>query len=74
MLKTLSQKKAEDKIIILDDSLLGGEMAKKNNIPIILVATGKFSQEKLKPFTKYVFPDLGQDRWRKVIKIINSLM
>ena len=74
LLKTLSQKKAEDKIIILDDSLLGGEMAKKNNIPIILVATGKFSQEKLKPFTKYVFPDLGQDRWRKVIKIINSLM
>lgn len=70
LLKFLGQKKSEDKVIILDDSLLGGEMAKKNNIPIILVATGKFSQEKLRPYTENVFEDLGEKRWKKVLEIV----
>lgn len=70
LLKFLSHKKLEDKVIILDDSLLGGEMAKKNNIPIVLVATGKFSQEKLRPYTENVFEDLGEKRWKKVLEIV----
>jgi len=73
LLKYLDYKKPEDKTIILDDSKLGGEMAKKKNIPIILVATGKFSVEILSPFTEYIFEDLGNNRWKEALKIIINL-
>lgn len=70
LLKFLKNKKTDDKFIILDDSLLGGQMAKKNNVPIILVATGKFSIEQLSPYSENVFEDLGEGRWKEVLRII----
>jgi phosphoglycolate phosphatase-like HAD superfamily hydrolase len=73
LLKFLKNKKDEDKVIIFDDSLLGGAMAKKNEIPIILVATGKTPYEVLKQYSHNIFHDLGENRWEKALEIIEFL-
>lgn len=62
----------EDKFIIIDDSLIAARMAQEHKIPIILVATGKASEEELKPFSPHVFPDFGENRWQEAIKIIDG--
>ncbi|MFH0773254.1 MAG: HAD hydrolase-like protein [bacterium] len=63
----------DDKFVIVDDSLLGAEMGKKYSIPMILVATGKATEKELKTYSENVFPDLGENRWKKAILIIESL-
>lgn len=71
----LIKKKAqlEDKFIIVDDSLLGGAMAKKYHLPAILVATGKATKEQLEEFTANVFLDFGDHRWQKAVSIIKAI-
>lgn len=48
-------------------------MVVENNIPAILVATGRATEEELKQYSNYVFKDFGENRWQEVIKIINSI-
>lgn len=59
--------------VIIDDSIVAGKMAKENNIPSILVATGNASTRELKQYSEYVFQDFGDNRWQKVINIINAI-
>lgn len=63
----------EEKIIVIDDSLIGAIMAKEQNIPIISVATGKIPKPELQKYSKYVFDDFGNGRWQKVISTIEAL-
>ncbi len=63
----------EDRFVIVDDSLVGAKMAKTHNIPMIMVATGKANEEQLRPFTSYVFPDFGANRWQKVVSTIEVM-
>lgn len=62
----------EDSFVVIDDSLVGARMAKDRNIPSIMVATGKATEEELRAFTPYVFSDLGEDRWREAVSIISG--
>ena len=62
-----------DKFIIVDDSLLGAELAKKYNIPAIMVATGPASLEELQKYSPYVFENLGDNQWQQALKIIESI-
>lgn len=59
--------------IIIDDSIVAGKMVNANNLPAILVATGKATEEELKQYSDYVFKDFGENRWQEVIKIIESI-
>ena|SRR3989344_801206 len=67
------QAKAGDQFVIIDDSLIGAEMAQKHNIPIIMVATGKATEEQLRAFTPYVFPDFGETRWQQAAQLIEAM-
>lgn len=67
------QAAANDKFIIIDDSLIGAKMAKLHNLPAVLVATGKSIEEHLKTFTPNVFPDFGENRWQQAASIIETL-
>lgn len=62
-----------DKLVVVDDSLMGAKMSKEENVPVISVATGKTKQEEFAPFTNYIFPDFGDSRWKKAASIIESL-
>lgn len=63
----------EDRFVIVDDSLIGAKMAKEHGIPIIMVATGKATEEQLKNFTPYVFSDFGEERWQQVVSLIEAI-
>lgn len=74
LLKIFKSKiKLEDKIIVIDDSLEGAMMSKTEGVPVISVATGKIKQEEFAPYTNYIFPDFGEERWRKAVKIILNI-
>ena len=62
-----------DKIILIDDSLMGAKMAKKHKVPAIMVATSDFSQKELGAYVQYTFPDFGKSRWKQAIKIIDTI-
>lgn len=72
ILKNKSDK--DDKFVIVDDSLLGAEMGKKYSIPMILIATGHATEKELKKYSDNVFPDLGENRWKKAISFIETLV
>ena len=63
----------EDKFVIIDDSIIGGEMARTHSIPIIMVATGRATEEELKPFTLHVFPDFGDNRWQEAVSLVETM-
>src|SRR3989344_6157369 len=67
------QATSEDKFVIVDDSVIGGEMAQTHNIPIIMVATGRATEEQLKPFTSHVFPDFGGYRWQEAVSLVETI-
>lgn len=67
------EKFGEGSYIIIDDSIVAGKMVKENNIPAILVATGRATEAELKQYSNYVFKDFGENRWQEVIKIIKGL-
>ncbi len=60
----------EDSFVVVDDSFVGAKLAKDNHLTMIAVETGKAKKEDLTPYTKYIFPDLGEDRWKEAIEII----
>ncbi len=66
------QASPEDRFVIVDDSLIGARMAKEHNIPVLMVATGKATEQELRPFTRHVFPDFGDNRWQEAVKIITK--
>jgi phosphoglycolate phosphatase-like HAD superfamily hydrolase len=63
---------ANEKLIIIDDSLLGAQMCKDKNILSILVATGNASLEKLRSFSPHAFSDFDNQRWLKATEIIDQ--
>ncbi len=63
----------DDRFIIIDDSLIGGIMVKKYQVPAILVATGNATEEQLKEFAANVFQDFADNRWQKAVSIIESI-
>ena len=67
------QTTSKDKFVIVDDSIIGAELAKEHNIPIILVATGSATEEQLKLFTPHVFPDFGDNRWQEAVSLIETI-
>lgn len=67
------EKYGEGTYVIIDDSLIAAKMAKENNIPAILVATGHATQEELSKYSEFVFKDFGENRWKEVIEIINQI-
>src|SRR3989344_5130740 len=67
------QATSEDKFVIVDDSIIGARMAETHNIPIIMVATGRASEEQLRPFTTRVFSDFGQNRWQEAVSLIEIM-
>lgn len=67
------EKFGEGTYIIIDDSIVGGKMAKEKNILSILMATGNASVEELKQYSNYVFQDFGDNRLQEVINIINTI-
>lgn len=73
LISVINNAKPDDKLIIVDDSLIGAKMAKEHNTAIISVATGKAIEEELKIYTDHVFPNLGDDRWQKAISLIETL-
>ena len=62
----------DDQIIIIDDSLIGAQMASEQHIPSILVATGRTPKNILKRYSPHVFDDFGENRWKRVVSIIES--
>lgn len=68
-----NQATSKDNFIIIDDSIIGVKMAQQHSIPVIMVATGKATEEQLKVFTPYVFPDFGDDRWQQVVSLIGTI-
>lgn len=71
-------KEAKDKYgagtyIVIDDSIVAGKLIVENNIPGILVATGKATVEELKQYSEFVFNDFGENRWQEVVMIINQI-
>lgn len=67
------QANAEDRFIVVDDSLIGAEMAQRHNIPLIGVATGRATKEQLRHFTPHVFPDFGENRWQQAVSLIEAM-
>lgn len=67
------QAKAEDRFVIVDDSLIGAEMAQKHNIPMIGVATGRATEKELRAFTSYVFSDFGRNRWQQAVSLMEAM-
>lgn len=67
------QATAEDRFIIVDDSIIGAKMAQVHNLPVIMVATGKAAEEQLKHFTPYVFPDFGENRWQQAASLVEAM-
>lgn len=67
------QTTTEDNFVIVDDSIIGAKMAQTHNIPIIMVATGRATEEQLKPFTPHVFPDFGDNRWQEVVLLVETI-
>lgn len=68
-----NQATPKDHFIIIDDSILGAQLAQEHGIPIILVATGKAHKEHLAKFSSYVFQDFGDNRWQEAVHIIESV-
>ena len=62
----------DDQIIIVDDSLIGAQMASEQHIPSILVATGRTPKNILKRYSPHVFDDFGENRWKQAVNIIES--
>lgn len=73
LINEAKEKYGEGSYVIIDDSLIAAKMAKENNIPTILVATGHATQEELSKYSEFVFKDFGENRWKKVIEIINQI-
>lgn len=67
------QTTAEDRFVIIDDSLIGARVAQVHNLPMIMVATGKATEEQLRSFTPYVFPDFGENRWQQAVSLIETM-
>ena len=67
------QATSEEKFVIIDDSIIGARMAKAHNIPAIMVATGKAKEEQLRFFTPNVFRDFGENRWQRVVSLIEAM-
>jgi phosphoglycolate phosphatase-like HAD superfamily hydrolase len=67
------QSSTNDRFVIIDDSLIAAQMAKKHNIPIILVTTGKATIDQLRPYSSHVFTDFGEDRWKKAVLLIAKM-
>lgn len=65
--------KPGDTVILVDDSLIGAKMAKRNNVLAIMVATGTDSTEELSRYVPYVFEDFNGERWREVVDLIKRL-
>lgn len=63
----------EDSFIIIDDSLIGARMAQAHGVPTIMVATGKATEEQLKPLTPHVFHDFGDNRWQQAVSLIENM-
>lgn len=63
----------EDHFVLIDDSLIGAKMAQQHNISVIMVATGKATEEQLKAFTPHVFSDFGNDRWQQAALLVESI-
>lgn len=61
-----------DQLIIIDDSLLGAQMTKEHDLLGVLVATGSASEEELRNYSPYVYPNLGEERWKEVVSIIEA--
>lgn len=38
-----------------------------------MVATSDFSEKELGKYSKHTFEDLGENRWKQAIKIINEI-
>lgn len=64
---------AEDRFVIVDDSIIGAKMAQAHNLPVIMVATGKATEDQLRPFTPNVFPDFGENRWQQTVSLIEEM-
>lgn len=64
--------KPEDRFIIIDDSLIGAQMALERGIPIIMVATGRAAEQELRSFAPHVFSDFGENRWQRAVEIIKN--
>lgn len=62
-----------DRFVIVDDSLVGARMAVKHNVPIIMVATGRATEQELRAFTPHVFRDFGENRWQQAIALIERI-
>lgn len=62
-----------DKAVLVDDSLIGAEMAKRHNVLAIMVATGSASVEVLSQHVPHVFSDFGEGRGREAANIIKTL-
>ncbi len=62
-----------DQVLIIDDSLIGAEMARDFSIPIVLVATGTATVDQLRKFSPHVYPDFGENRWKEVGSIISKM-
>lgn len=62
-----------DKLVIIDDSLIGAIMAKEQKVPIVLVATGRIPQAQLQQYSKQVYSDFGDSRWKRVVSYIENL-
>lgn len=63
-----------DKLVIIDDSLIGAIMAKEQKVPIVLVATGRIPQAQLQQYSKQVYSDFGNNRWEHVISFIKNMV
>jgi phosphoglycolate phosphatase-like HAD superfamily hydrolase len=61
------------KIVIIDDSLIGAEMARNQGVPAIMVGTGGMSLDTLREHTEHVFPDFGEERWRHVVELLKGM-
>ena len=62
-----------DKLVIIDDSLMGARAAQSYNLPMVMVATGKATEEQLQAFTPYVFSDFGENRWQEAVSLIETM-
>ena len=65
--------KPGDTQILVDDFLIGAEMAERHNISAVMVATGTSSVEELSAHVSHVFPDFGEERWREAADLIKRL-
>ena len=61
-----------DRMMVVDDSLIGAKMTKEHGIFAIMVATGSASAEELSAYSQYVFPDFGEVRWQQSVTLIEN--